>query len=87
MRWSHAVVGLSTEGILGDLSGTPEEEDVTDDGIVVADPLCDVSPPRSAEGVRRDGGRNILPSAGGQQKWFGERVVAVVVGGLRLVSV
>ena len=24
---------------------------------------------------------------GGQQKWFGERVVAVVVGGLRLVSV
>ena len=28
---------LSTEGILGDLSGTPEEEDVTDDGVVVAD--------------------------------------------------
>ena len=62
MRWSHAVVGarggdsLSTEGILGDLSGTPEEEDVTDDGVVVADPLCDVSPPRGAEGVRRGGG-------------------------------
>ena len=32
---------LSTEGILGDLSGTPEEEDVTDDGVVVADP-CQV---------------------------------------------
>ena len=30
---------LSTEGILGDLSGTPEEEDVTDDGVVVADQL------------------------------------------------
>ena len=31
---------LSTEGILGDLSGTPKEEDVTDDGVVVADQLC-----------------------------------------------
>ena len=30
---------LSTEGILGDLSGTPEEEDVADDGVVVADQL------------------------------------------------
>ena len=28
---------LSTEGILGDLSGTPKEEDVTDDGVVVTD--------------------------------------------------
>ena len=35
---------LSTEGILGDLSGTPEEEDVTDDGVVVADQLrADIS--------------------------------------------
>ena len=30
---------LSAEGILGDLSGTPKEEDVTDDGVVVADQL------------------------------------------------
>ena len=30
---------LSTEGILGDLSGTPEEEDETDDGVLVADQL------------------------------------------------
>ena len=35
---------LSTEGILGDLSGTSEEEDVTDDGVVVADQLrADIS--------------------------------------------
>ena len=35
---------LSTEGILGDLSGTPEEDDVTDDGVVVADQLrADIS--------------------------------------------
>ena len=27
------------EGILGDLSGTPEEEEVTDDDVVVADQL------------------------------------------------
>ena len=45
MRWSRAVVGargddsLSTEGILRNLSGTPEEEDVADDGVVVADQL------------------------------------------------
>ena len=30
---------LSMEGILGDLSVTPEEEDVTDDGVIVADQL------------------------------------------------
>ena len=34
---------LSTEGILGDLSGTPEEEDVIDDGVVVADQLMQIS--------------------------------------------
>ena len=35
---------LSTEGILGDLSGTPEEEEVTDDGVVVANQLrADIS--------------------------------------------
>ena len=28
---------LSTEGILGDLSSTPEKEDVAADGVVVAD--------------------------------------------------
>ena len=45
MRWSRAVVGargddsLSTEGILRNLLGTPEEEDVADDGVVVADQL------------------------------------------------
>ena len=35
---------LSTEGILGDLSGTPEKGDVIDDGVVVVDQLrADIS--------------------------------------------
>ena len=42
--WCKGDDSLSTEGILGDLSGTPEEEDVTDDGVVVAHQLrADIS--------------------------------------------
>ena len=42
--WCKGDDSLSTEGILGDLSGTLEEEDVTDDSAVVADQLrADIS--------------------------------------------
>ena len=61
--WCKGDVSLSTEGILGDLSSTPEEEDVAADGVVVAD-LCATFSLHGARGEYAGvGGWNILPSA------------------------